>query len=371
LWPIQKQPYRQRVTRYLERWMSTSHSDLPAGVQGLYYDGRSSRSHEISFRIEGGLCRITGIGIDKAIPVLDITVSEQLDKAHRLLHFRDGTSCELPDNAQLSTLLKKTRLGDGIVNRLQRSWRWVIISFVLIGICVFAGYKWGLPFIAEKLAYRIPYAVLQTVSEQAMSTLDGRFIKPSRLAPERQEQLRERFSRVSFPQKQRFPVKVQFRDGDFGANAFALPDGTIVFFDKLVELTDNDDELVAVFAHEAGHVAKRHSMRQLIQSSIVALALAAYLGDVSSLAGALSGWLLQAKYSRDFERDADRFAAATLRSNNLSPRLLASFLLKLEESHKKPSAHRGDKIWDYLSSHPATEERIKEMESLSAGQTAP
>jgi Zn-dependent protease with chaperone function len=353
--------------------MSTSHSDLSNSVSGLYYDGRSSRSHEINFRIEGGLCRITGGGIDKVIPVLDITLSEQLDKAHRLLHFRDGTSCELPDNASLSAMLKKNRLGDTLVNRLQRSWRWVIISFVLLGICVSAGYKWGLPFIAEKLAYRIPYAVLQTVSEQAMSALDGRFIKPSRLAPERQEQLRERFAKVSFPQKQRFPVKVQFRDsGSFGANAFALPDGTIVFFDKLVELTDNDDELVAVFAHEAGHVANRHSLRQLIQSSIVALALAAYVGDVSSLAGALSGWLLQAKYSRDFERDADRFAAATLRNNNLSPRLLASFLLKLEESHKMPyGAKSGDKIWDYLSSHPATEERIKEMESLSAGQISP
>jgi Zn-dependent protease with chaperone function len=342
--------------------MSTSHSDLSNSV-----------SHDINFRIEGGLCRITGGGIDKVISVLDITVSEQLDKAHRVLHFRDGTSCELPDNAPLSAMLKKTRLGDTLVNRLQRSWRWVIISFVLTGICVSAGYKWGLPFIAEKLAYRLPYAVLQTVSEQAMSALDGSFIKPSRLAPERQQQLRERFLNVSFPQKQRFPVKVQFRDsGSFGANAFALPDGTIVFFDKLVELTDNDDELVAVFAHEAGHVAKRHSMRQLIQSSIVALALAAYFGDISSLAVALSGWLLQAKYSRDFERDADSFAAATLRNNNLSPRLLASFLLKLEASHKKSSgAHRGDKIWDYLSSHPATEERIKEMEALSAGQISP
>jgi Zn-dependent protease with chaperone function len=354
--------------------MSTSHSDLSGiGLSGLYYDGRSSRSHEINFRIEGGFCRLTGSGINKVIPVHDITVSEQLDKAHRLLRFRDGTSCELPDNAPLSALLRKTRLGDTIVNRLQRSWRWVVISFVLIGICVSAGYKWGLPFIAEKLAYHLPYAVLQTVSEQAMTALDGRFITPSRLAPERQQQLRERFLNVSFPQKQGFPLKVQFRDsGSFGANAFALPDGTIVFFDKLVELTDNDDELVAVFAHEAGHVAKRHSMRQLIQSSIVALALAAYFGDVSSLAGALSGWLLQAKYSRDFERDADRFAAATLRNNNLSPRLLASFLLKLEESHKNSSGvHRGDKIWDYLSSHPATEERIKEMESLSAGKNAP
>jgi len=97
----------------------------------------------------------------------------------------------------------------------------------------------------------------------------------------------------------------------------------------------------------------------------VAIALAAYFGDVSSLAGALSGFILQAKYSRDFERDADRYAAITLKANNLSPRLLGSFLNKLEEAHNKKTGSRGkDKTLDYLSSHPSTDERMKEMEKI-------
>jgi Zn-dependent protease with chaperone function len=348
--------------------MSTSLSNTSVShISGLYYDGRSSRVYNVSFCIGDGLCRITGSGIDKTIPVSEITIAEGLDRAHRLLQFRDGSSCELPEDIRLYDLLDRSRLRDSLVNRLQRSWPWVMISLVLLAICFFAGYKWGIPYVAEKIAYRLPYSVLNTVSQQAMTTLDGRVLQPSRLLAERQEQMRERFLKVSFPQGQRLPVKILFRNSEmFGANAFALPDGTIVFFDQLVQLADNDDELVAVFAHEAGHVANRHSMRQLIQSSVVALALAAYLGDVSSLAGALSGWLLQAKYSRDFERDADRFAAATLRLNNVSPKLLGTFLLKLEESHKKKTGSRGeDRIWDYVSSHPSSQERMQEIEKLS------
>jgi Zn-dependent protease with chaperone function len=348
--------------------MSTLDSDLflkPAS--GHYYDGRSSRVYNVTFSIQGGNCRISGDGIDKTVPVSDITLSEQLDKANRILRFSDGSSCELSDSRHLSAIFEGSSLKDTFVNRLQRSWRWVIISLLLLTVVFFAGYKWGVPFAAEKLAYRLPYAALRMISQQALSTIDGRFMQPSKLSPQRQDQLRERFAGIAFPQAQKIPVKVEFRESEMlGANAFALPDGTIVFLDKLVQLAGNDDELVAVYAHEAGHVANRHSMRQLIQSSIVALALAAYLGDVSSLAGAMSGFLLQAKYSRDFERDADRYAAAVLRNNNLSPRLLGTFLKKLEEAHnKRTGSQRDDKLLDYISSHPSTDERMKEIESLS------
>ncbi len=348
--------------------MSTSVSDLfLEPVSGHYYDGRSSRAYNVTFGIRGGSCRISGEGIDKTIPLSDIILSEQLDKAYRILRFGDGSSCELPDSLQLSVIFEGSDLRDSFVNRLQRSWRWVIISLLLLSLVFFAGYKWGVPFAAEKLAYRLPFTALSMISQQALSTLDGRFMQPSKLAPERQTQLRERFAGIAFPQARNIPLKIEFRESAMlGANAFALPDGTIVFLDQLVQLAGNDDELVAVYAHEAGHVANRHSMRQLIQSSIVALALAAYLGDVSSLAGAMSGFLLQAKYSRDFERDADRYAATVLRTNGLSPRLLGSFLKKLEQAHNRRSGSKSDDgVFDYISSHPSTNERMKEIESLS------
>jgi Zn-dependent protease with chaperone function len=348
--------------------MSTLGSDLSLKpVSGHYYDGRSSRAYNVTFSIQNGHCRINGDSLDKTFLFSDIILSEQLDRANRILRFSDGSSCELPDSGHLSAVFQDSSIKDTFVNRLQRSWHWVIMSLLLLALVFLAGYKWGVPFAAEKLAYRLPYTALRMISQQALSAIDGRFMQPSKLSDERQTQLRERFSGISFPHAQKIPIKVEFRDSVMlGANAFALPDGTIVFLDQLVQMSDNDDELVAVFAHEAGHVANRHSMRQLIQSSIIALTLAAYFGDVSSLAGAMSGFLLQAKYSRDFERDADRYAAAVLRNNNLSPRLLGTFLKKLEEAHNKlAGSQRNDELRDYISSHPSTNERMKEIESLS------
>jgi Zn-dependent protease with chaperone function len=349
--------------------MSTSRSDVfMKAVHGHYYDGTSSRVYNVAFSITDGSCHIDGDGIDKSFPVSDIEVSEQLDKAHRILRFSDGSSCELPDDGHLAEILERSDLKDTFANRFQRSWRWVMVSLLVLIVVFFSGYKWGVPYVAEKLAYRLPYKVLSTISQQALSTVDGRFLRPSQLPSERQAQLRSRFSTVVFPHVQKFPLKVEFRDSSIlGPNAFALPDGTIVFLDTLVKLADNDDQLVAVYAHEAGHVAYRHSMRQLIQSSIVGVALAAYFGDVSTLAGALSGFMLEAKYSRDFERDADRYASNVLKTNNLSPQLLGIFLKKLEASHRKGSGSEPrDRNLDYISSHPSTDERMKELEKSSA-----
>ncbi|HMK56029.1 MAG TPA: M48 family metallopeptidase [Dissulfurispiraceae bacterium] len=327
---------------------------------GLYYDGQSSRAHPVFITISGGEVRLSGSGIDRRISINEVAASERFEGANRIVRFSDGTSCELPDSRQLSDALGKR--GDSLTQRLQRSWRWVAVSLLLLAVVVTAGYWWGLPWAAEKIAFRMPANALRMISQQALSIVDSNVLQPSSLSSERQQQLRERFGRLSLPPVG-IPIKVEFRDSRmYGANAFALPDGTIVFFDKLVQLADNDDQIAAVYAHEAGHVALRHGMRQIIQSSVVALVLAAYFGDVSSLGAALSGWLLEAKYSRSFERDADFFAADALKRNNLSPKLLSTMLQKLEETHKTKDG--GGKQPDYLSSHPATEERIRYLGSI-------
>jgi Zn-dependent protease with chaperone function len=264
-------------------------------------------------------------------------------------------------------MLKSAGRGQPLAVRLQQQWRWVAVSLFLLIAVMLVCYRWGLPWAAEKLAFHLPEKALSLIGKQAFSMLDGKLLEPSALPPPRQQELRERFTKVAFPSEQCVATNIQFRSGKFfGANAFALPDGTIVFLDALVQLAENDDQLVAVFAHEAGHVSHRHGIRQIIQNSAVALVVAAYIGDVSSLGGAIAGWTIEAKYSRDFERDADRFAAVALKHNRLSPRLLGSFLMKLENEHRKnigASGHNEQR--DYFSTHPATAERIKELEALS------
>jgi Zn-dependent protease with chaperone function len=101
---------------------------------------------------------------------------------------------------------------------------------------------------------------------------------------------------------------------------------------------------------------------------VVGLFVTWYLGDVSSLLTAVPAALLEARYSRDHEREADEYAARMLRHNAMSPELLVTMLGRLERAHgaeegepKAEDAARDRGLPEYLSTHPATAERIEAL----------
>ena len=118
-----------------------------------------------------------------------------------------------------------------------------------------------------------------------------------------------------------------------------------------------------MLAHELGHLAHRHAMRSLLQGSATALIIAGVTGDVTSttsLAASAPFVLLHAKFSRDFEREADRYAIELLRKDNISPRNFALILERLEAARKGRGSVPG-----FLASHPPTKERealVREIE---------
>jgi len=78
------------------------------------------------------------------------------------------------------------------------------------------------------------------------------------------------------------------------------------------------------------------------------------MASLTSLAAAAPTLLLQAKFSRDFEREADDFAFGYMARRGIPPEMFAAILQRIEE--KRP---RGTDVPDYLSTHPATRERIE------------
>jgi Zn-dependent protease with chaperone function len=158
-------------------------------------------------------------------------------------------------------------------------------------------------------------------------------------------------------------LHVLFRKGGpLGPNALALPAGTIVFTDEMVKLAQNDDELLAVLAHEIGHVVHRHSLRMLVQDSLLAFLALAVTGDVSGTSQIFLGapvLLTELYYSREFEQEADDHALRYLCRQRVDPRRFADLLRRVEAEVAKKRGD-GDQKWGrYLSSHPATEERIQ------------
>ncbi len=346
--------------------MSISPSDDQ--ITAAYYDGRTAASTAVLLSIEGGdLLLHTDAGVLNW-PLREVHVSERLGNTPRLLTYAGGGHCEVNDQSGLDRLLAQAGIGRNWLDGMQHSLPWALAAVVLIVATFVGAYRYLLPWGAEVLAMRVPDAVLQKMGDSTLETLDHFALKPSKLDAARQQELSDAFARLNPLPDARLKYHIVFRSSPaMGANAFALPDGSIVMLDELVALTRDDNEIIAVLAHERGHVERRHAMRMVLQSSVVGLALAWYVGDVSSLLAVAPTIIMQAKYSRDMEREADEYAEQTLRLNALSPCLLATILDKLEASHlaamqekgKQPAADAGkyDEALDYLSSHPATKER--------------
>lgn len=347
--------------------MSTSPSDLPS-IAADYFDGQTARIHKVTLTLAGDRLRVSGDTIEREEPLSTLRISEPMGAAPRLISLPGGAHCEVRDHAGLGVLLEASGHSDGWVVRLQQRWRAALASVAITAVALAAGYFWGLPALSEWIAFNVPETLLVQLGGGTLQFLDRAALEPTKLPAARQQELRHAFGKLVAADKAKARHEIVFRRGaGIGANALAIPDGTIVITDELVTLAKHDEEIIAVLAHELGHLDRRHSLRMLIQSSIVAFIVAWYLGDVSSVAAGFPTLLLQARYSRGHESEADRFAAAMLKANGISPRRLGDMLMRLEAAHrtrpgdesKRPQEDRGSPpLADYYSSHPATKERI-------------
>ncbi|MCB1508446.1 MAG: M48 family metallopeptidase [Hyphomicrobiaceae bacterium] len=135
-------------------------------------------------------------------------------------------------------------------------------------------------------------------------------------------------------------------------NAIALPGGQIYVFRGLLTRARSPEEVVAVIAHELGHVQNRHAMQLVLGGAGNALILGLVLGDFTGGGAviAASRTILERGYSRNAEREADRFAVDMLNALDANAEPLASFLERIARS---PEGSLGR----YLSTHPVTAER--------------
>ena len=143
-------------------------------------------------------------------------------------------------------------------------------------------------------------------------------------------------------------------------NAFAIPGGYVYINKGLMEQA-NDDELAGVMAHEIGHIAAKHSVKQLQGQLGLQLIMSIILGGSESAANTEQALnvvsnLVNLGYSRSDEYLADKLAVRYTRRAGYSPIGIVTFFKKLE-------AQGGTAMHlVFLSSHPATSERIKRVE---------
>ncbi len=142
-------------------------------------------------------------------------------------------------------------------------------------------------------------------------------------------------------------------------NAFAMPGGNIVVFDSLLKTIKHYDELAALLSHEVTHVEKRHSLKSLARSLSGRIFLYLILGDNATFIDVSSN-LTELNYSRALEYEADAFGFEILEKNKINPQ----GMIRLFEKFKNAENKAESKLLSFLSTHPVTDDRIKNTQLL-------
>jgi predicted Zn-dependent protease len=161
-------------------------------------------------------------------------------------------------------------------------------------------------------------------------------------------------------------------------NAFALPSGQLYVTRGLISLANDTSELASVLSHEMAHVIAQHAIIREDRARQVALVSRVFdnLGndpDTTALALAKSK-IQMASFSRDQELEADGIGVGIAARAGYDPYGAVRFLTSMgRNSDLKPSTRvqLDPRAADFLSSHPATPERVRVAQSNARQYSAP
>jgi len=146
-------------------------------------------------------------------------------------------------------------------------------------------------------------------------------------------------------------------------NAFCMPGGKIAFYwGILAKLQLDDDEVAAIMGHEISHALLEHAREQAGKNTATQLGIgigAALLGlgSTGRAIGDLGGQLLSLTYSRDDESQADRLGMIMAAKAGYNPRAGVTLWKKMMAASKGAPPQ-------FLSTHPSSETRIRDIEAL-------
>ena len=150
-------------------------------------------------------------------------------------------------------------------------------------------------------------------------------------------------------------------------NAFAAPGGVIGVNGGLFLNAGNEAQLVSVLGHELAHLSQRHFARNVLRgrdtnlaSSLVmvsAIALAIISNNPTAfIAGPAALQQQQLRYSRIFEREADRYGFNNLIAAGYDPAGMGQMF----ENMAKVRKLAGDNPPEFLLTHPITSSRVSD-----------
>jgi len=145
-------------------------------------------------------------------------------------------------------------------------------------------------------------------------------------------------------------------------NAFALPGGQIFITRALYDRLENEAQLAGVLGHETGHVINRHAAEHMAkghlgQSLATAFGIGASddrgHGYSAAVAAQMVNQMVQLKFSRQDELEADRYGLMYMAQAGYDP----SAMLRVMQILKESAA--GQSGFSFFQTHPDPDARIE------------
>jgi beta-barrel assembly-enhancing protease len=163
-----------------------------------------------------------------------------------------------------------------------------------------------------------------------------------------------------------YPFKFYLLADEQTVNAFALPGGPVFITAGLLSRLQTEGQLAAVLGHEIGHVVARHSAQQIAKQQLTqgltgAVVLSSYdpnnpSSQRTAQIAMVIGQLVNLKFSREDELQADHLGLQFMYSGNYDPRAMLGLMEILN------SLNQGGRPPEFLATHPNPENRSAQIE---------
>lgn len=327
-------------------------------IAGRAFPARSSREVPVTLEIAENVARLLS-GDGAAIAEAEARALKwdmPVGRAPRRAHFPDGTMFETPEIERIDRLRASsawTRL-----HRAERFGRPLLFMAFAAATGAFLVWRFALPAIVGVAVALTPPSLRDLIDDGSMHSLDRTLAKPSTLDTEDRARVEAVFASLLAalpPEDAARHFTLHFRSTPaIGPNAFALPGGTVVVTDQLVQEFGDPDILAGVLGHEIGHVTGDHGLRQLYRSVGFYVLVALIAGDTGPILEDVlfeGGAIVSLSFSRKHEAAADAFGLRLAEDSGHDPAGLLTFFESLPDSKETRSG--------WLASHPASGARIE------------
>ena len=243
-------------------------------IDALWRDGHTPRPQAVKVGRDGDELVVDSGNGQRRFLLADCKLEAGIDTLPDSVYLPDGSTLEVAQKVAIRRLLGGLPPLQAGGHWLQQSWHALAGGLLAALVILWLGWRFVLPAAAGWLVPLIPLSVEQQLAAQTLSWLQSNTeLAPSRLPASRAATLQAEVARLQ-PAGSHYRYQVLLRHApDIGPNAFALPGGTIVVTDQLLAVVTQPDEILAILAHEAGHVEHRHGLRSAVESVGVLAAL--------------------------------------------------------------------------------------------------